>query len=590
MLLDIWKRKDRNNMKRTHYCHQLRLENVGETVILKGWVKTSRQLGGLLFIDLRDRFGITQLVIRPESEIFSLAETVRGEYVIAVLGKVIERESKNSKIETGDIEVEVTELEIIGKSETTPLIIDEETDALEETRLKYRYLDLRRPNMQRNLMLRHQMNRAFRNFFDMHDFVEIETPIFLKPTPEGARDYLVPSRVHKGEFFALPQSPQMMKQLLMISGMERYYQLARCFRDEDLRADRQPEFTQLDIEMSFVEQEDVQDMMEDALIYMMKEVKGVDIPKPFPIITYNDSMERYGLDKPDTRFAMELIEMTDLVAKSSFSVFASADKVKALNVKNAADKYSRKEIDRLTEYVKRYRAKGLAWMKYENETFTGPIAKFFTEDELAAFKIRLNVESNDLLLFVADKKQVVFDALGNLRNQLAKELQLTDPNQYNFLWIVDWPLFEQDEETGKLVAAHHPFTKVRDDQLETFMDNPEEAIAQAYDVVLNGYELGSGSIRINDPELQRNMFRVMGFSEEEAQSQFGFLIDAYKYGAPNHAGIALGLDRIAMILTNSESIRDVIAFPKTASTRDLMMDGPVTVNAKHLDELGIKIK
>lgn len=577
-------------MKRTHYCHQLRLENVGETVILKGWVKTSRQLGGLLFIDLRDRFGITQLVIRPESEIFSLAETVRGEYVIAVLGKVIERESKNSKIETGDIEVEVTELEIIGKSETTPLIIDEETDALEETRLKYRYLDLRRPNMQRNLMLRHQMNRAFRNFFDMHDFVEIETPIFLKPTPEGARDYLVPSRVHKGEFFALPQSPQMMKQLLMISGMERYYQLARCFRDEDLRADRQPEFTQLDIEMSFVEQEDVQDMMEDALIYMMKEVKGVDIPKPFPIITYNDSMERYGLDKPDTRFAMELIEMTDLVAKSSFSVFASADKVKALNVKNAADKYSRKEIDRLTEYVKRYRAKGLAWMKYENETFTGPIAKFFTEDELAAFKIRLNVESNDLLLFVADKKQVVFDALGNLRNQLAKELQLTDPNQYNFLWIVDWPLFEQDEETGKLVAAHHPFTKVRDDQLETFMDNPEEAIAQAYDVVLNGYELGSGSIRINDPELQRNMFRVMGFSEEEAQSQFGFLIDAYKYGAPNHAGIALGLDRIAMILTNSESIRDVIAFPKTASTRDLMMDGPVTVNAKHLDELGIKIK
>lgn len=577
-------------MKRTHYCNQLKLENVGEEVVLKGWVKTSRKLGGLLFIDLRDRFGITQLVIRPESASFEIAESIRSEYVIGVSGTVIERESKNSKMETGDIEVEIAHLEIIGKSETTPLIIDEETDALEETRLKYRYLDLRRPNMQRNLMLRHQMNRAFRNFFDSQDFVEIETPIFLKPTPEGARDYLVPSRVHNGEFFALPQSPQMMKQLLMISGFERYYQIARCFRDEDLRADRQPEFTQLDIEMSFVEQEDVREMMENALVQMMKEVKGIDIPKPFPTLTYNDAMERYGLDKPDTRFEMELLEMTDLVKDSGFSVFASADKVKALNVKNAADKYSRKEIDRLTEYVKRYQAKGLAWMKYENDTFAGPIVKFFTEEELAAFKTRLNAENNDLLLFVADKKQVVFDALGNLRNQLAKELQLADPNQYNFLWVIDWPLFEKDEETGRLVAAHHPFTKVREDQIATFMDKPEEAMAQAYDVVLNGYEIGGGSIRINDPELQRNMFKVMGFTEEEAQAQFGFLIDAYKYGAPNHAGIALGLDRVAMILTNSESIRDVIAFPKTASTRDLMMDGPVTVDQKHLDELGIEIK
>lgn len=577
-------------MKRTHYCHQLRSQNIGEEVVLKGWVKTSRKLGGLLFIDLRDRFGVTQLIVRPESKAFTLAETIRSEYVIAVLGKVIERESKNGKMQTGDIEVEVTHLEIIGKSETTPLIIDEETDALEETRLKYRYLDLRRPNMQRNLMLRHQMNRAFRNFFDSHDFVEIETPIFLKPTPEGARDYLVPSRVHKGEFFALPQSPQMMKQLLMISGFERYYQIARCFRDEDLRADRQPEFTQLDIEMSFVEQEDVREMMEKSMVAMMKEVKGIEVSTPFPILTYNDSMERYGLDKPDTRFAMELIEMTDLVKESGFSVFASADKVKALNVKHAADRYSRKEIDRLTEYVKRYQAKGLAWMKYENDTFIGPIVKFFTEDELQTFKARLCAENNDLILFVADKKQVVFDALGNLRNQLAKELQLTDSNQYNFLWVIDWPLFEKDEETGRLVAAHHPFTKVREDQISTFMDNPEEAMAQAYDMVLNGYEIGGGSIRINDPELQRNMFRVMGFSEEEAQSQFGFLIDAYKYGAPNHAGIALGLDRIAMILTNSESIRDVIAFPKTASTRDLMMDGPVTVSQKHLDELGIEVK
>ena len=584
-------------MNRTHNNGELRLEHVGQVVELKGWVAKTRNLGGLVFIDLRDRYGITQLVANPETvsaEVLEAANKVRNEYVIAVKGTVAERQSKNPNMLTGDIEIVLDELTIISEAEMTPLIIADETDALEDTRLKYRYLDLRRPVMQRNFILRHNILKSIRSYLDGKDFIEVETPYLNKSTPEGARDYLVPSRVHEGHFYALPQSPQIFKQLLMVSGFERYYQIARCFRDEDLRADRQPEFTQIDIETSFLTQEEIMNMIEEMLVKMMKDVKDLEIPRPFPRLSYEEAMARYGSDKPDTRFEMELIALNDVVANCGFSVFAQAveagNEVKALCVEGAADRFSRKDIDKLTDYVKKYKAKGLAWVKVVEERFNGPIAKFFNEDEVANIKSATNAEIGDLLLFVADKKSVVADSLGALRLHLGKELELIDESKFNFLWVIDWPLFEYDEEAGRFFAAHHPFTMPSLDTLDTFDTDPHHAKAQAYDIVLNGYELGGGSLRIYRPDIQSRMFETLGFTKEEAEEQFGFLINAFKYGTPPHGGLALGLDRIAMILTGSQSLRDVIAFPKNASASCPMTEAPGTVADAQLEELNIQLK
>lgn len=584
-------------MNRTHNNGELRLENVGQVVELKGWVAKSRNLGGLVFIDLRDRYGMTQLVANPETvspEVLEVANKVRNEYVIAVKGIVAERQSKNPNMPTGDIEVVLEQLTIISEAEMTPLIIADETDALEDTRLKYRYLDLRRPMMQKNFILRHNILKSVRSYLDSQDFIEVETPYLNKSTPEGARDYLVPSRVHEGEFYALPQSPQIFKQLLMVSGFERYYQVARCFRDEDLRADRQPEFTQIDIETSFLTQEEIMNLVEEMLVKMMKDVKGLDIPRPFPRLSYEEAMGRYGSDKPDTRFEMELIPLNHVVANCGFSVFASTveagNEVKALCVKGAAERFSRKDIDKLTDFVKKYKAKGLAWVKVVEEGFNGPIAKFFNEDEVASIKAATNAEIEDLLLFVADTKAVVADSLGALRLHLAKELGLIDESKFNFLWVIDWPLFEYDEEAGRFFAAHHPFTMPSLDTLDTFDTDSHNAKAQAYDIVLNGYELGGGSLRIYRPDIQSRMFEALGFTKEEAEEQFGFLMNAFKYGTPPHGGLALGLDRIAMILTGSQSLRDVIAFPKNASATCPMTEAPGRVSEAQLTELHIQLK
>ena len=584
-------------MNRTHNNGELRLENVGQVVELKGWVAKSRNLGGLVFIDLRDRYGMTQLVANPETvspEVLEVANKVRNEYVIAVKGIVAERQSKNPNMPTGDIEVVLEQLTIISEAEMTPLIIADETDALEDTRLKYRYLDLRRPMMQKNFILRHNILKSVRSYLDSQDFIEVETPYLNKSTPEGARDYLVPSRVHEGEFYALPQSPQIFKQLLMVSGFERYYQVARCFRDEDLRADRQPEFTQIDIETSFLTQEEIMNLVEEMLVKMMKDVKGLDIPRPFPRLSYEEAMGRYGSDKPDTRFEMELIPLNHVVANCGFSVFASTveagNEVKALCVKGAAERFSRKDIDKLTDFVKKYKAKGLAWVKVVEEGFNGPIAKFFNEDEVSSIKAATNAEIGDLLLFVADTKAVVADSLGALRLHLAKELGLIDESKFNFLWVIDWPLFEYDEEAGRFFAAHHPFTMPSLDTLDTFDTDSHNAKAQAYDIVLNGYELGGGSLRIYRPDIQSRMFEALGFTKEEAEEQFGFLMNAFKYGTPPHGGLALGLDRIAMILTGSQSLRDVIAFPKNASATCPMTEAPGRVSEAQLTELHIQLK
>jgi len=582
-------------MKRTHNNGELRIANVGENVCLKGWVAKTRNLGGLIFIDLRDRYGITQLMVNPETadpQVAAVAESLRNEYVVELEGKVIERESKNAQMPTGDIEIEVTAIKILAKAETTPLIIADTTDALEETRLKYRYLDLRRPVMQKTFMLRHKMIANFRQYLDNHDFIDVETPILTKATPEGARDYLVPSRVHPGDFYALPQSPQIFKQLLMVAGFERYYQVARCFRDEDLRPDRQPEFTQLDIEMSFMTQQEIMALAEEMIKNMMREIAGIEISYDFPIMSYAEALDRFGSDKPDTRFEMELIALNDAVADCGFSVFAETVKnggmVKALNVKGVAEKFSRKDIDKLTDFVKKYKAKGLAWVKVEADTWTGPIAKFFGSDDVAKVNAVVDAQAGDLLLFVADKQEITENSLGMLRGHLARELGLIDESKYNFLWVVDWPLFEFDEEAGRYFAAHHPFTMPALENVEDFDKNPSTALAQAYDVVLNGYEVGGGSIRIYDPEIQARMFKTLGFSETEQQEQFGFLIEALKYGTPPHGGIALGLDRWAMILTGTESIRDVIAFPKTNSASDLMTAAPSIATQAQLEELSIK--
>jgi len=583
-------------MKKTHNNGELRLSNVGETVCLKGWVAKTRNLGGLIFIDLRDRYGMTQLMVNPEDAeagLVKVAEELRTEYVVEVEGKVIERESKNQDMSTGEIEIEVSAIGILTRAQQTPLIIADATDALEDTRLKYRYLDIRRPAMQRNLILRHKMITSIRNFYNNNGFIDVETPILTKATPEGARDYLVPSRVHKGEFYALPQSPQMFKQLLMVGGIDKYYQIARCFRDEDLRADRQPEFTQLDVETSFLSQSEIMELTERMLKGVMCDVLDVEIDYDFPVMPYREAMDRYGSDKPDTRFDMELIALNDVVANCGFGVFADTVKagnvVKALNVKGAAEKFSRKDIDKLTDFVKNYKAKGLAWVKVTEEGWSGPIAKFFEATDVGLVNEKASAEAGDLLLFVADVQEVTNNSLGMLRGHLGKELGLIDESKYNFLWIVDWPLYEYDEEAGRYFAAHHPFTSPALTDMETFDQNPKEALAQAYDVVLNGFELGGGSIRIYDPAIQERMFKTLGFSQEEIDTQFGFMVNALKYGTPPHGGIALGMDRFAMLLTGSDSIRDVIAFPKTQSASCSMTGAPGTANEVQLDELAVSV-
>lgn len=581
-------------MLRTHDNGCLRIENVGEKVTLAGWVSKRRNLGGLIFVDLRDRHGITQVVGRPGTKSYDVLNQVRNEFVIKVTGEVVKRESVNKNMPTGDIEVEAIDVEILSESEQPPMIIADETDALEDFRMKYRYLDLRRPIMQRNLILRHNITKAVRRYFDDLDFIDIETPVFGKTTPEGARDYLVPSRVNPGKFYALPQSPQLYKQLLMVAGMEKYYQITKCFRDEDLRADRQMEFTQIDVEMSFVDEDDIYELIEGMIKKVMKDVKGIDIPTPFIRIPFDESMDRFGNDKPDLRFGLELKNVTELFKDLDFQVFKDTYQnkglTKGLNAKGAATKYSRKEIDRLTEVVKKLKAKGLMYLKYENNEFSGSIAKYLN-DEVKHELIKLfEVENGDLLFFVSDKKEITNAALATLRNTLGKELGLCDPENYKYCWIVNWPSFEWDEEEQRYVAAHHPFTCPKDEFKDKLVSNPEICYSKCYDIVLNGYELGSGSIRIHDQKTQSLMFDAIGLTEEDKQIKFGYFVNALKYGTPPHGGIALGLDRLAMLLTGSPSIRDVIAFPKSASATDPMSEAPTPASERQLKELHIKIE
>lgn len=585
--------------KRTTYCGLVTESLLDQEVTLKGWVHNRRDLGGLIFVDLRDREGYVQIVFNPDfsEEALKTAETVRSEYVVEVKGLVKKRDPQtvNPKIATGHVEVQVSEINIINKSETPPFAINEENQNVDENiRLKYRYLDLRRQELAQTFKMRHQTTRSIRQYLDKEGFFDIETPVLTKSTPEGARDYLVPSRVHDGEFYALPQSPQIFKQLLMISGFDKYYQIVKCFRDEDLRADRQPEFTQVDIEMSFVDQEDVMDMGEEMLQNVVKDVKDVEIPRPFPRMTYNEAMERYGSDKPDTRFEMELINVSELGEEMDFKVFKDAvnndGQVKAIVAKGAADQYTRKDIDALTEFVNIYGAKGLAWVKVVDDGLSGPIARFFETTHIEKLQSLTNAESGDLVLFVADKPNVVAQSLGALRLKLARELDLIDESKLNFLWVTDWPLLEYDEDLKRYTAAHHPFTAPKQEDIEKLDSEPENAQANAYDVVLNGYELGGGSIRIHNGELQAKMFEVLGFTEEQAQEQFGFLLDAFKYGAPPHGGIALGLDRLVMLLTGRTNLRDTIAFPKTASATCLLTDAPSEVSENQLEELSLRIR
>lgn len=572
-------------------------KEAGASVQLSGWVQRRRDLGGLIFIDLRDRSGVIQIVFNPEvsEKALNTAEDVRSEYVININGTIAKRDASqvNPNIDTGEIEVIVNDIDVISKAKTPPFHIQDET-VTEDVKLKYRYLDLRRPKLQNILKLRHRLKQSVSRFLDEEGFIDVETPVLSKSTPEGARDYLVPSRVHEGEFYALPQSPQIYKQLLMLSGMEKYYQIVKCFRDEDLRADRQPEFTQIDIEQSFVDQEDVIALNERMITQIMKDVKGVEVTTPFQRITHDEAMAKYGVDKPDTRFGLHLQDITEFSMTTEFKVFKSTAEsggmVNALVIPDKADAYSRKDIDKLESFVKTYGAKGLAWMKSSEDGFTGPIAKFFDEDKQAELKSLLGIGSNDLVLFVADKKKVVHASLGNLRNKLGKDLGLIDKEQFNFLWVTDWPLLEYDEDNDRYVAAHHPFTspkKEDEDKLETA---PEEVKANAYDIVLNGYELGGGSIRIHDRTLQERMFRTLGFTDEERDDQFGFLLEAFTYGAPPHGGIAYGFDRFVMLLAGTDNIRDVIAFPKTASASDLMMNAPSAVSEDQLEELHISVE
>ena len=579
-------------MKRTHVNGQLRLSDVGKKVTLIGWVAKRRNLGSLVFIDLRDRTGITQILI--DEKLTDQVKNVRNEYILSVSGEVIERTSKNPNLPTGDIEVKAESIEIINSANQTPFIIADETDALEDTRLKYRYLDIRRREVTNSLMTRHKITMAVRNFLDKEKFLEVETPVLCKSTPEGARDYLVPSRVNKGKFYALPQSPQIFKQLLMIGGLERYFQIAKCFRDEDLRSDRQPEFTQIDIEMSFVEQDDVMDLAERLVAHVFKEIKEIDIKLPLMKMKYDDAISKYGSDKPDLRFDMPICDITEVFKNTSFSVFKNiVDEngiINCLVVKDAASKYSRKGLDQLTEFVKTYKASDLAYLKFEDEV-TGSIVKVVSEEEISKLKDLLGIEKNDLVLIIADKKyNVVKTSLGALRCKLARELGLINKDDFKLLWVVEFPSFEYSEEEGRYVACHHPFTSPLDSDVDKLIDDKAHCYSKAYDIVINGYEAGGGSIRIHDGSVQEKMFRALELTEEDIKNKFGFFVEALKYGTPPHGGIALGLDRLTMLLTGTENIRDVIAFPKTASASCLMSECPNTVDEKQLDELNIQIK
>ncbi|MDE0563399.1 aspartate--tRNA ligase [Exiguobacterium sp. B2(2022)] len=580
---------------RTHMNGRVTESLIGQEVQLKGWVQKRRDLGGLIFIDLRDRTGIVQVVVRPENEaVHQLAETIRSEYVLDVKGTVLERENKNPNMPTGNIEVIASEINILNAAKMTPIPIgDEAENVSEDLRLKYRYLDLRRPALQETFRLRSKTSNTIRNFLTEQEFLEVETPILTKSTPEGARDYLVPSRVHGGEFYALPQSPQLFKQLLMVAGFDRYFQIARCFRDEDLRADRQPEFTQVDIETSFMDIEDLMAMMESMMGQVMKSTLGrTDTPAKFERMTYAEAMRRFGSDKPDTRFGLELIDVADAVKGAGFKVFDAAlesnGQVKAINVKGEADNFSRKDIDKLQEFTAVYGAKGLAWLKVTAEGLNGPIAKFFDETYAQKLIEATNAEAGDLLLFVASKPTVVADSLGALRVKLGHDLGLIDESKFNFLWVTDFPLVTFEEEDGRFYANHHPFTMPNREDLHLLETDPASVRAIAYDLVLNGYELGGGSQRIYERDIQERMFKLLGFTQEEAVEQFGFLLEAFEYGTPPHAGIALGLDRLVMILAGRSNLRDTIAFPKTASASDLLTQAPSPVADAQLEELSIR--
>lgn len=578
-------------MYRTHNNGELRLQDVNSEVTLCGWVAKRRNFGALVFIDLRDRYGITQLVFNED--IATQISDVRNEYVLQVKGTVVERKDKNPKLATGEIEVVVREVKIVNTAITTPMIIADETDALEDTRLKYRYLDLRRPVLQKNLILRNRITLLVRNYLAKYGFTEVETPILCRSTPEGARDYLVPSRISKGEFYALPQSPQLYKQLLMVGGMDRYFQVARCFRDEDLRADRQPEFSQIDIEMSFVDEEDIWSMTEGLMKEIFKDIKGIDLPE-FKRIPYDTCMEKYGSDKPDLRFDMPLYNVSEVFANTEFKVFENCLNeggiIQAMNVKNGADKFSRKQLDKLQDYVKVYGAKALANLKLTAEGFAGSVTKVLSDAEKEALRTMLNIEENDIVFFVADKKKVAQSSLGALRVKLGHDLDLINKDAYEFLWVTDFPMFEYDENENRYVAAHHPFTSPNLEDVDKLLSDPAHCYSRAYDLVLNGYELLSGSIRIHDQKLQEKVFEAIGMTLEEAHEKFSWFMDAFQYGTPPHGGVGIGLERLTMILAGTDNIRDVVAFPKTASASDLMAQAPSPVDPAQLKELGIETK
>ncbi|NLK96635.1 MAG: aspartate--tRNA ligase [Epulopiscium sp.] len=583
-------------LKRTHYCTQVKENLIGSEVVVMGWVQKRRNLGSLIFIDLRDRSGILQVVFDEndvDSEGFKKAETLRSEFVIAVRGNVRQRESINPNMETGYVEVIAKELRILSEAETPPFAIEENSAVKEDLRLKYRYLDLRRPDLQRNIMLRHRVAQSVRNFLDGEGFLEIETPMLAKSTPEGARDYLVPSRVHQGNFYALPQSPQTFKQLLMVSGFDRYFQIVRCFRDEDLRADRQPEFTQIDMELSFVQVEDVIDVNERLLQRVFKEAVNVDIPLPIPRLTYQEAMDRFGSDKPDIRFGLELVNISDIAKDSGFKVFTDAiengGSVRGINAKGCGN-FPRKQIDSLIEVGKTYGAKGIAWIAVnEDGSLKSSFTKFLSEDTIQAILKAMDAENGDLLLFCADKNSVVYDALGNLRLEVAKRLGLTRKDEYSFVWVTEFPLLEWDEEEQRFAAKHHPFTSPMDEDIELLDTDPGKVRAKAYDICLNGVEIGGGSIRIYQRDVQEKMFAALGFTKEAAYENFGFLMNAFKYGVPPHGGLAYGLDRMVMLMAQEDSIRDVIAFPKVKDASCPMTEAPGTVTEKQLEELGLKI-
>lgn len=574
------------------YAGRVRSEHIGQEITLKGWVGRRRDLGGLIFIDLRDREGIMQLVINPEkvsSDVMATAESLRNEFVIEVTGVVAQREQENTNLPTGAVELKVSALTVLNTAKTTPFEIKDDVEVSDDNRLRYRYLDLRRPKMLNNFKLRAKVTHSIRNYLDGLEFIDVETPMLTKSTPEGARDYLVPSRVNQGHFYALPQSPQITKQLLMNAGFDRYYQIVKCFRDEDLRGDRQPEFTQVDMETSFLSDKDIQDITEGMIAKVMKDTKGIDVTLPFPRMSYDDAMNNYGSDKPDTRFEMLLQDLTDFVKDVDFKVFSQAPVVKAIVVKGNADKYSRKSIDKLTEFAKQFGAKGLAWVKFTDGSLNGPVAKFLTsiEDKLTA---SLQLEDNDLVLFVADTLEVANNTLGALRTRIAKELDMVDNSKFNFLWVVDWPMFEWSEEEGRYMSAHHPFTLPTEESAHELEGDLAKVRAVAYDIVLNGYELGGGSLRINQRELQERMFKALGFTAEEAADQFGFLLEAMNYGFPPHGGLAIGLDRFVMLLAGEDNIREVIAFPKNNKATDPMTQAPSLVSDKQLEELALATK